>query len=130
MTATDDSDSFAATPEAALALVAVGGLLAALASYSVVGVPVSSPVVAAVRVTAALAGAAVAVAAAAVARDRLAGDVVVPLAAAPTALGGAGVAVTATAESRLLWVSVGAALACAVLGFVVVAATAGDGDRA
>ncbi|MDH5020400.1 hypothetical protein [Halobacterium rubrum] len=111
--------------------VVAGVGLTGVSGYALFGQPVGSPVVAAVLSLTVLAGVVVAGGGLLAATDRLPARTVVAAAVAPAGLGGATVGVVeGSAVARWIAVVMGTALACAVLGFVLVAATAGDGDRA
>ncbi|MFB6072245.1 MAG: hypothetical protein ABEJ88_04675 [Halobacterium sp.] len=99
-----------------------------LAGYALFARPVSSALAASVRAAAALAGVCVAVGGLLVVLDRLPVLPIAPIAAVPTSLGGAAVAVSLSDPAPSVEAAAGVAVACGVLGFALVAATAA-GDR-
>jgi hypothetical protein len=106
--------------------VAFGCLLALLGGVALVGRAADSSLVPGVRALVVVAGISVAVGGGLVATDRLPPKPVLQLAGAPLAIAGSAVAVTTGDPPWWLAASAGAGLACALLGFGVVAWAAGD----
>ncbi|WP_336035132.1 hypothetical protein [Halobacterium yunchengense] len=104
----------------------LGALVAVAAAYALFGVPVSSPLAAAVRSLAAVAGATVAAGAWLVATERVPVQPTLQVAAGPGALAGAALAMSGDGLPTWVQAGVGVGVAAGVLGFAVVLASVGS----